>query len=338
MKKETILLIVAIVALGLYLGLRNRNRTHYTLPHFDKLKVERIDRIVIKRKGESLTIKHHDDSWLIEPQGFKADKNRLKKMTAVMSGLKFTALAAESGETTRYHLDPDHAIQVTLYTGPKKLRDVSIGKVASTYHHTYVNIPGKKEIYLAEGNLRREFDINADKLRDKIVLKVDKNTVSGIELHPKTGKPIILTKETIPVSVTPNKKDKTAAVPARPKGPKWKTPDGRLALNGQVEQILTVCTLNCDSFMPKSRLKTLKDPIFTLSLKGTEPATLKIYKQNKDGKYPAVSSKCDFPFLLSTWKVDRVKKTADEILEKPKPKTKSKTTLKLKHTKIKPMA
>ncbi|NOZ13032.1 MAG: DUF4340 domain-containing protein [Acidobacteria bacterium] len=337
MKKETILLIVAIVALGLYLGLRNRNRTHYTLPHFDKLKVEKIDRIVIKRKNESLTIKHHDDRWLIEPQGFKADENRLKKMASAMSGLKLTALAAESGETTRYNLDPDHAIRVTLYAGDKKVRDISIGKIASTYHHTYISLPGKKDVYLAAGNLRREFDISVDKLRDKIVLKVDKNAVTGIELHPKTGKPIILTKETTPVSVTPNPKGKTTASPAKkPKGPKWKTPDGRTALDGQVEQILTACTLNCDSFLPKAQLKTLKDPIFTLIFKGTEPATLKIYKQNKDGKYPAVSSKCDFPFLLSTWKVDRVKKSAGEILEKRKPKTKN--TIKLKHTKIRPMA
>jgi len=329
MKKETIILIVAIVALGLYLGLRNKNRTHYTLPHFDKLKVEKIDRIVIKRKGETLTIKHHDDRWLIEPQGFKADAARLKKMTAAMSELNFTALVAESGETSRYNLSRDMAIRVTVYAGDKKLRDVNIGKIASTYHHTYVSLPGEKEVYLAKGDLHRDFDLNVDKLRDKIVLKVDKSGVTGIELKDKTGKTLVLAKETVPVTVAPAKNGKKAAPVAKPKGPKWKTPDGRLALNGQVEQILTACTLNCDSFLPKEQLKTLKKPIFTLTLKGTEPATLKIYAQNKDGKYPAVSSKCDFPFLLSTWKVDRVKQTPDKVLEKPK----KKTTTKLKNKK-----
>ncbi|NOY22758.1 MAG: DUF4340 domain-containing protein [Acidobacteria bacterium] len=334
MKKETIILIVAIVALGLYLGLHKENRTHYTLPHFDKLKVEKIDRIVIKRKNETLTIKHHDDRWLIEPQGFKADDSRLKKMAAAVSGLDFTALTAESGETARYNLDPDNAIRVTVYSGKNKLRDINIGKIAGTYHHTYVNLPGQKDVFLAKGDLRRVFDVNVDKIRDKIVLKVDKNGVSAIELQGKNGKALILTKENVPVNVTPNKKEK-ATPSKKPKGPQWKTPAGRLALNGQIDQILTACTLNCDSFLPKEQSKTLKNPIFTLTLKGTDPATLKIYAQDKDGKYPAVSSKCGFPFLLSTWKVERVKKTADEVLEKPKPE--GKIPIRAKHPKIKPM-
>ncbi len=321
MKKETIILIVAIVAVGLYLGLRNQNRTHYTLPHFEKLKTEKIDRIILKRKDESLTVKRHDDRWLIEPQGFKADATRLKKMVNALSALKFTALAAESGETTRYHLDKNNAIRVTLKSGGKTLRDINIGKLASTYHHTYVNLPGKKEVYLAEGDLRREFDVNVDKLRDKIVLKMDENSVTQIELAGEKGKPLILVKENVSIPI-PNKKGK-GSTPQKPGAPKWKTPDGHLALTGQVEQILTACTLNCDSFLPKERLKTLKKPIFTLTLKGTDTATLKIYPQNKDGKYPAVSSKCNFPFLLSTWKVNRVKKTAGEVLEKPKTITKN---------------
>ncbi len=333
MKKETIILIVAIVALGLYLGLRNNNRTHYTLPHFDKIPAEKIDRISIKRKGESFTIKHHNDSWLIEPQGFKADAAKLKKMVEALSGLNFTALAGESGETARYDLGPDNAIQITMFNGDKKLRAINIGKVASTYHHTYVNLPGKKEVFLAEGDLRRDFDVNVDKIRDKIVLKLDKNGVTGIELQGKTGKPLILAKEAVPVTLTPGKKGKEPA-PKKPEGPKWKTPDGRLALNGQVDQILTACTLNCDSFLPKEQMKTLTDPILTLTLKGTETATLKIYPQVKDGKYPAVSSQCEFPFLLSTWKVERVKQDPDKVLEKPKPKS----TTSLRNKKIRPMA
>ncbi len=318
MKKETIILIVAIVALGLYLGLRNNNRTHYTLPHFDKVSAEKIDRITIKRKGESLTIKHHDNRWLIEPQGFKADGKRVKKMAEAVSGLNFTALASESGEAARYDLGPDNAIRVTMYNGDKKLRDINIGKIAGTYHHTYVNLPGRKEIYLAEGNLRRDFDVKVDQIRDKIVLKLDKDSVSGIELQGKKGKPLILTKDIVPAKVTSAKKP-GETVPSKPEGPKWRTPKGRLAVNGQIDQILTACTLNCDSFLPKARMKALKAPIFTVTLRGTETATLKIYPQNKDGKYPAVSSQCDFPFLLSTWKVERLKQSPDKILEKPDP-------------------
>jgi len=81
-------------------------------------------------------------------------------------------------------------------------------------------------------------------------------------------------------------------------------------------------------------MKTLTDPILTLTLKGTETATLKIYPQVKDGKYPAVSSQCEFPFLLSTWKVERVKQDPDKVLEKPKPKS----TTSLRNKKIRPMA
>ena len=323
MKKETIILIVAIVALGLYLGLRNNNRTHYTLPELNKVPIEKISRIVIKRKGETLTLKHHDSRWLIEPQGFKADEKRVKKMAEALSGLKLTALASESGETARYKLGDNDAIRVSLYDGKKLLRDIRIGKTASTYHHTYVQFPGKKEIYLARGNFRREFDVKVDQIRDKIVLKLDRDSVNGIELQQKNTPSLSLMKESIPVNITPGKKSKEPAG-ATPRKPKWKTPDGRVALEGQVDQILTACTLNCDSFLPKEAVKKLKAPICTLTLKGAETATLKIYPQNKDGKYPAMSSQCDFPFLLSTWKVDRVKQAPDKILEKSAPAKKKK--------------
>ena len=55
-KTEYIILGVAIVALGLYLGLRSSDRAHYDLPEIEAIAAGKITKVELKRKNMALIL------------------------------------------------------------------------------------------------------------------------------------------------------------------------------------------------------------------------------------------------------------------------------------------
>jgi hypothetical protein len=56
------------------------------------------------------------------------------------------------------------------------------------------------------------------------------------------------------------------------------------------------------------------EPSFTLVIHGAEYDTLSIYGLSEEKKFLATSSQYDFPFMLSEWKINQIKKTPSEVM------------------------
>ncbi|NOY69747.1 MAG: DUF4340 domain-containing protein [Deltaproteobacteria bacterium] len=317
--KEYIILIIVILGLGGYLFFHNTDHTRYKLPVPENIKSADITKIVINKKGSNIELKKKDDNWVIMPKAYPADKTKLKSITESLADLTITAMVSEGENDTPYELDPDHQIRVTAFAGDKKVRDVTLGKIAPTYRHTFVRMDGDKKIYHAKGNLKNTFNKKTDDLRDKGVLSFETADIGKIEIH-KGNEALKLALATPPVDVNAKDKKSEKKISAADKQPSWLDESGKKIEKKKVDNFIKkLSDLKCASFVTDKTKKDFSGPIFTAGLSGTKDYSLSIYakQDEKADKYPAVSSGSDFPFFLSKY-------TAEDIMKKLLPEKKEK--------------
>ena len=318
-KKEFIILVAIIIALSLYLILRNPDRTNYRLPKVPAVAAKDISRIEISREGASIILKKELDIWHITPQRYLADAEKAEDMLDAISKLTLTALVSESKDYGRYDLTPDKKITVKAWTGDTLKRAFEVGKAATSFRHTFVKVDGDHRVYHAQDNFRDKFDQTLGDLRDKAVLSFNKEEIREIGLT-KGEESIVLSRGELPAA-TDADQDPEVRSQAPPKTETvWKSADGKKAVESEVSGLLaTLSGLRCDTYIDDRKKEDITDPISTIQLKGAKEYTISIYdKTDKDEKkYPAISSENDYPFLLSDWQAEKIMTAPDKIIKKP---------------------
>jgi hypothetical protein len=313
LKKEYMVLAVIVVALLLYILLKKTDKTHYSLPALTKISSEDITKLVIVRPGGTLTLEGQGDEWRIQPQGYPADKGAVDRMLTAVEEFELSTLVSESKNYFQYDLTDDKKIILEVFAGENSLTKLDVGKTASTYQHTFVRLEDDDKVYQARGNMRQPLDIEVDRLRDKVVAKIERDFVTGITLQSAAGEALTIQKyEEPPVPLTTGEDSTTAAAPPQPM---WATDDGREAQENVINGIIgTLANLRCTEFIEGKGKEDFTSPSFTITVVSTSSVTLEIFEKQDDNKYPAISSQSDYPFVLTEGVVSRLKKTADEVL------------------------
>ena len=71
-KTETILLGLVIIALLIYLLVRNPDQIQYEIPEMDQIKASEIVKIEIIKAVEAITLNKKNNQWVIQTQGYLA--------------------------------------------------------------------------------------------------------------------------------------------------------------------------------------------------------------------------------------------------------------------------
>ena len=166
MKKEYLLLVVAIIGLGALLFYQKKGRTNYQLPVLPVL-TESVDRLVIEKDGQLTELRLTDGQWGVGPQQYRADAARVKKMIAEVKELKLGALISDKKNYQLYELTPEKKTKVTLYHADQLLRELQIGKNSASLKQTYVMLKDDSKVYQALGDLKSNFFTSVAELRDK---------------------------------------------------------------------------------------------------------------------------------------------------------------------------
>lgn len=162
-KRRMILICIAgalamIFAAQILLGLRSPQKNF-------KVK-ETADFISIENSSEIISLKKNGDEWFCAEK--KADAKKAEYLLEEFSEVQTLGVAARSADEAaleRYGLDAP--IIVRAKSGEKDLRAIFIGKESTSGSQAYVQIEGKKEIFLAQGNLRRDFTFSASDILEK---------------------------------------------------------------------------------------------------------------------------------------------------------------------------
>jgi hypothetical protein len=336
-KKEYIILIALIIVLLLYLVLKRTDRIHYDLPELTPIDVSTLTRIEIIKPDGTITLVKKDTGWLIDPKGYPTDENKITSITDVVKNLQLTELASRSKNYTLYDLGEDKLIRVKAYQGDRVVREFSIGKTTPTNNHTFVKLEENDNVYNAAQAFRRHFETKPGDLRDKVVMKLDKNEISEIELTGKENEKFLFTKTAKPVEKptekpaepSNDKKDEKAEVKDTTEPPAesiWAMADGKEGNKSELDSLLNqLDDLKCDEFIEDKTVDDFKDPIFTIRLKGKKDYTLSIYEKfekKAEGSessvevYPVVSSENPYPFTLGKYAADRLMKKKEDLLKK----------------------
>lgn len=318
-KKEYLILFILIVALSLYLFLHQRDRTHYKLPEIPAVPTSEITRIEIQKPDGTIRLEKKDENWLIVPEEYPVDANKVKAILDTIGTFTLTALISESKSFDRYDLQEGKKIAVKAWVGESLRREFDVGKVASSFRHTFVKTAGDDRVYHARENFRDRFDQTVDDLRDRTVLRFDQEEIQKVEINDgRTA--LVLLRQSVPVEVN-------AAQEGEAKGPEpprvesvWQTSQGEKVDESRLKGLLsTLSSLNCSLYMEGRKKEEFTHPVYTIQLKGLKTYRLALFDKTdkQDKSRPAVSSENGFPFLLADFQANRIMIPLEEILKKP---------------------
>lgn len=322
-KKEPIVLLVVIAVLSVYLVLHKTNRTHYQLPKVPDIAEKAISKIQIDKGAASVVLDKKGSGWEIAPQGFPADAEKVKRMLDILKNLTLTALVSEAKDYARYDLTEDKKVRVRAWASGNLKRDLDVGKTVPTYQHTFVKLAGDSRVYHARENFRDTFDQTAGDLRDKAVLSFDPGKIREISMVKGKASLVLTRKEVSGKTKTDQGSATKGSGPPKVESV-WEDAGHKEVNRKELTDLLgNLSHLKCEKYLDGAK-KDLKDPIFTISLKGEKAFQLTLFaKKEKEAKdYPAVSSENVYPFLLPDWSLEKIMKDPEGLLRKPVPEEK----------------
>ena len=122
------------------------------------------DCISIESAGKSLVLQKNGGDWYCESERLDNEKvERMAKTFSPLTTLGTTSRSTSQSALERYGLD--EPIAVTAKSKGKELISFLVGKDSSGGSQAYVQVNGKKEIYLAKGSLRTIWSADLESLK-----------------------------------------------------------------------------------------------------------------------------------------------------------------------------
>ena len=314
-RKEAIILGVVIVVLSLYLIFNKSDRSLYDLPHIEPVPVSEISKISMDSSEGSILFIQKAGQWVVNQEAYPGDKNTIKQVAEIIANLTMTTLVSESKNYERYDLDPQHKIIVKAWAGDSLIREFDVGKAASGHRHTYVKLAGDHRVYHARESFRNRIQGKADKFRDKAVMSFEADQIQQIQLSSKDEQSVFIKEK------TPDATDKAATdgepLEMKETKPVWKNTAGDGVNDNKLTKLLDdLSSLKCSAFIEDRKKTDFKDPIVTVTFKGSEEYSISIFERSEKGasQYPAISSQNDYAFYMPKWQADQVVKAIDGIV------------------------
>jgi len=310
-KKEIAILFFIMAVLVFYIKSEKTDKTTYQLPDISKIETGDISRLTISKMDSEIVLLKENNTWLVGNQKYPADPSTIDKMLTQISDISLTALASESKNYSLYELDSDKKVEVKAFKGDTIVRNISIGKPASSYKHTFVMIDNDHRVFHAEGNIRADFIKTLPELRDKKVMAVQ-DEITELTLTAGDNNMTIV-QAPAPVSVDVNEK-KADERPVE-QGPKWITTDNRPVKDNEIESIIkSLSDYKCDEFIEEKTKQDFTSPVYTATFKGAKEYSISFYEKQNE-RYPAVTSQSEYPFMVSEWKAKQIMKELDSLVE-----------------------
>lgn len=320
MKKEYLILIILIIGLSAYLGLKKNDQIHYELPTVPKVDTPLIDRMEISKADRLVVLDKTEKGWTVTDKNFPANPDDIEQMLATLKQIKLSALVSEAKDLSRYELDDPHAVKVKALAGKEALCSLVIGKTAPSYNHTFICLKdGDQTVYQANGNFKDQFDKTSDDFRDKKVLEFDPDSVKKVTLE-KQGKTATFVKTQV-VKAPDQGKEKTkgdlTAENTKPEETVWKNEDGSVGDQKSISDLLSsLSKLECQTFINDDEAARLKEkqPLCKISLENDQTFVLNLFSKNEAQDVDGSCSYTPYAFTLTNYKAEDIVSYTDKLL------------------------
>lgn len=305
--KEYVLLALLIASSVAYLVYKKADRVHYRLPALEPVKQEDITSMTVEKGGGKIVLEKAGTDWVISPAGWKADRVKVDEMREMLSTLVITELVSESGDYGRYQLDEKSRARIRAYAGDRLVRDLTAGKAAPTYNHTYVLLPGDRNIYLARGDLGRLFSAPASEMRDMLVFSITPKEVTSVQIEHRGESRTFKRMERGPDAKGADKAENAATDHS------WEDASGDASSTAVLDSVLaTLSKVYCGEYLPDDRKAALGSPVTVITITGRSEAKISIFEREGE-QVPAVSSQNPSPFVMPDYKQEELDKALAKI-------------------------
>jgi hypothetical protein len=202
--KSTIALAVVLVGLGAYIyfvtwkqpdaGADSGKKQEKVFAGLDSSKIEEVK--VTSAAGDATTVKKNADGWqLVQPLTAKADDGEISTLTSALASSEIVRVIDENPTNlTEYGLG-NPRIEVDFKApGDKDYRKLLIGDKTATGSDLYAKRNDEKKVFLIPATQETSLNRTTFDLRDKSLLKFDREKVDGIDVS-SGGKTIAMAKD-----------------------------------------------------------------------------------------------------------------------------------------------
>lgn len=151
---------------------------------FAGLQANKIDQVVIKAvSGDRTSLQKQGSNWQItQPAAAPADEAEISGLTSNLASLEVQRVIDEqASDFKQYGLDPAR-IEVTFKADGKE-HALQLGQKTPTGADMYARLPGQPRVFLVSSYLDATFNKSTFDLRDKTILKIDRDKVDRVEIE-----------------------------------------------------------------------------------------------------------------------------------------------------------
>jgi hypothetical protein len=188
--KSTIALFALLIGLGAYIYFVTWKKTDSTLPKKDPvfagLETGQIEELTVKSdKGEITSLKKSDDKWQItQPVSTPAADSDVAVVTSAVGQMEINRVVDEKpADLKEYGLDPPRLEVEFKANGGKTSGKVLIGDKTPTPGNLYAKKGDEPRVFLVADYLEASLNKSAFDLRDKSVVKLERDKVDSLELN-----------------------------------------------------------------------------------------------------------------------------------------------------------
>jgi hypothetical protein len=185
--RSFLVLVVIAAALGGYLYYDSKHPSTGDEKKEDKVftdvQSDKIDQITIKSdKGDTTTAAKQGDTWQVtQPTAAPADEAEISGITSNLSSLTVSRVVDEQAtDFKQYGLDPAR-IEVGFKAGGQD-RKLLLGQKTPTGSDMYARLPDSPRVFMVPSYVESTFDKSPFDLRDKTILKIDRDKVDHLEI------------------------------------------------------------------------------------------------------------------------------------------------------------
>jgi Domain of unknown function (DUF4340) len=198
------LLVLLVVAFGLgayiYFVESKRDLEDPSLKKDKVFSVEagKIDEIEVRpASGDATTLKKNGSDWqVVAPVTASADQSAAGSLATTLETLDVQkSLDDNPSSVAQYGLDPARFSVSFKTAGDSTTHQLSVGGKTPTGSDLYARVEGQPKLFLISGYLEDTLNRSTFDLRDKTVLKFDRDAVDTVTIAPKGGKPVSLVRK-----------------------------------------------------------------------------------------------------------------------------------------------
>jgi hypothetical protein len=145
---------------------------------------DKIERVTVKSAaGDQTTVEKQGADWqMTQPAAVAADGAELSGITSNLASLEVSRVVDDQpADLKQYGLDPAR-IEVTFKFAGKDQK-LLLGQKTPTGGDLYAKIPDKPRVFLVASYLETTFNKSTFDLRDKTILKIDREKVDRVEIE-----------------------------------------------------------------------------------------------------------------------------------------------------------